>query len=482
MEVIIPAAFPKQFRTKIDWDHNSEPEPNLKGRSLYLPRGKMLGGSSSMNAMIYIRGRRSDYDGWRDAGCDGWGYDDVLPYFKRSEHNERIRNDYHGVGGEMNVADQRHTHDYTLAFVEAAVRIGLKRNPDFNGAEQDGVGTYQVTQKHGMRHSTARAFLRPAMRRKNLTVETGAMVHRIVLDGNRAVGVEYGKDNVVHRAEAAAEVVLAAGAFGSPQLLMLSGIGPADHLRSHGITVVVDSPQVGRNLQDHPVVAMVWKAKRGPSLDAAEKLQYLLHYAAFRRGMLSSNVGEGGAFVRTRADLPAADIQYHFGPAYFVEHGFEDYHGDAFTIGPTLVTVKSRGRVELRSADPDDKPMVHGNYLDDPEDVASLVAGMELGREIARATPFDGLRGEEIYPGPEYSTPAELEEFARQRAELLYHPVATCAMGPGDAVCDPALRVRGVEGLRVADASVMPTVPGGNTNAPTIMIAEKAADLIREGR
>ena len=477
-EVFIPAAFPEQFKTDIDWDYASEPEPNLADRELYIPRGKMLGGSGSMNAMIYIRGSRHDYDDWRDLGCAGWGYDDVLPYFKRSENNERIHDDYHGRGGEMNVADLRSPHEYTLAFVDAAAEAGLERNSDFNGAAQEGAGLYQVTQKGGMRHSTARAFLRPAMKRDNLTVETEAHAGRIVIDGGRAVGVTYRQGGAVRTARTDGEVILAAGALASPQLLMLSGVGPGDELAEHGIDPVVESAQVGANLQDHPVIMSVWETTKGPSLTEAEKPRHLLEYALFRRGMLSSNVGEAGGFVKTRDGLDRPDIQFHFGPAYFVSHGFETFGGQAFSLGPTLVGIKSRGRVALRSADPTAKVAVHGNYLEDPDDVRSLVAGLELAREIGRSSAFDEYRGTEIYPGPENRTPAELEEFIRARSELLYHPVSTCAMGPGDAVVDAELRVRGVDGLRVADASVMPAVTTGNTNAPTIMIAEKAADLI----
>ncbi len=475
----IPAAFPKLFKTKRDWNYVTQAEPTLKGRTVYIPRGKMLGGSSAINAMIYIRGRRSDYDGWAAAGCTGWSYDDVLPYFRRSEHNERIHDDYHGVGGPLNVADLTLHNPMSTAFVDACVEWGMARNDDFNGASQDGAGFYQVTQKKAARWSTAQAFLRPARKRRNLDVTTGAHATEVIVNGTRATGVAYVVGNERRIARARAEVIVSAGAINSPQLLMLSGIGPADHLREHGIEPVVDLP-VGKNLQDHPAVMVVYESTKEVSLAHAEKPRALLEYLAFRRGMLSSNIGEAGCFVHSREGLEAADIQFHFGPAYFVEHGFETFDGHAFSLGPTLVTVASRGSIELRSVDPFSKPRIQGNYLSERVDVATMVAGVEISREIVQQEAFDPYRGREIYPGPDFTTGAELEEYVRQVAELLYHPAGTCAMGaPGAAVVDPELRVNGIEALRVVDASVMPTIVGGNTNAPTIMIAERAADLIR---
>jgi choline dehydrogenase len=481
-EVKVPAAFSKLFRTERDWDHNAEPDPNLKGRALYIPRGKMLGGSSSMNAMIYIRGRRYDFDTWETMGAKGWSYDEILPYFKRSENNQAIQDHYHGVGGELNVSDPRDPNPLTAMFIDAAVAAGYERNPDFNGAYQEGFGYYQVTQKRGSRHSTADAFLEPAKKRPNLTVHTHALALRIVFDGNRAVGVDYRHDGNTAHARAAAEVVVAAGAINSPQLLMLSGVGPADHLREHGIPVVVHSPHVGGNLQDHPVILQIWESKLPISLHIAEKPKQLLKYLAFRKGMLTSNVGEGGGFVHTRPGLPAADIQFHFGPAYYAEHGFETHDDHAFSIGPTLVSPEARGTIRLRSADPATKPAITGNYLAARSDMEALVEGIKIGREIVNTGAFDQARGREIYPGNDYETDAELEEFVRQKVELLYHPSGTCAMGKADsAVVDPELRVYGTEALRVVDASVMPIVTGGNTNAPTIMIAEKAAESIVAG-
>ncbi len=478
LNVRVPAAFSKLFKTNRDWDYATEPEPTLKGRELYVPRGKMLGGSSSMNAMIYIRGRREDYDGWAASGCEGWSYDQVLPYFKRSENNERIHDEFHGVGGDLNVADLRSPNPLSEAFVDAAAEWGLSRTDDFNGASQFGTSLYQVTQKNGRRWSAADAFLKPVMKRENLTVRTGATVTRINLTAGRATSVEFVHRGERQLAQVTGEVVVSAGAINSPQILMLSGIGPADHLRSVGLEPLVDLP-VGERLQDHPAVLMAYESLQDVGIDDAEKPKYLLEYMLRRRGKLTSNVGEAGAFLTTRDDLRTADIQFHFAPTYFNDHGFVTRDGFALTFGPTLISVKSRGRVLLRSADPTDKVRIEGNYLDDPEDMRSLVAGVRIGREIAGQSAFNHFRGAEIHPGSDYQTDAEIEAYIRQVVEMLYHPTGTCAMGPaGSAVVDPQLRVNGVSGLRVADASVMPEIVGGNTNAPTIMIAEKAADLI----
>ncbi len=476
--VEIPAAFPKLFKSKRDWDYMTQPEPTLKGRSVFVPRGKMVGGSSSMNAMIYIRGRRSDYDGWAASGCYGWSYDEVLPFFRRSENNRRIKDEYHGVGGELDVTDLVSPNPLSEAFVKACVKWGMEPNSDFNGARQDGAGLYQVTQRNGARWSTAKAFLAPVRKRPNLTIETGAHATELVFDGAQAIGVAYAHAGRRKVARCRGEVVLAAGALNTPQLLMLSGIGPARHLAEHGIAVREDLP-VGRNLQDHPVVMVVYESTQDVSLADAETPKALFDYTAFRRGLLSSNIGEGGGFVRSRPDLAEPDIQFHFGPAYFVEHGFETFEGHAFSIGPTLVSVESRGTVELSSVDPFAKAKIQGNYLGTRRDIEAMVAGVRIARDIATSGPLDPYRGREIYPGAGYDTDAELEEYVRQVAELLYHPVGTCAMGPsGAAVVDPELRVNGVEGLRVADASVMPEIVAGNTNAPTIMIAERAAAMM----
>ena len=479
--VKIPAAFAKQFRTKLDWDLATEPEPHCDGRSLYIPRGKGLGGSSSMNAMLYVRGRPLDYDLWEAEGATGWGWEDVRPYFLRAEDNERGASEHHGAGGPLHVADERSPRPLTARFLAAAERAGIPRIADYNGPEQDGASLCQVTQRNGRRWSAADAYLRPALERDNLEVVTGAHVTRVEVEDGRATGVRFsdrrGREAV---ARAEREVILAAGALGSPQLLLLSGIGPADHLAEVGIPLVADVPGVGANLQDHPYVVCVWDVPAGGSLADAEKPRALLEWLLRRSGPLTSTVAEALAFVRTRPGLPAPDVQFHFAPAYFVDHGFADYDGHAITLGPVLITPRSRGRVRLRSADPAAKPRILTNALSEPEDVASLVAGVKLAREIAGSEPLASACGRELFPGDAVRGDDDLEAYVRHAAELLYHPVGTCRMGMGEeAVVDPELRVRGIEGLRVADASVMPVIPGGNTNAPTIMIGERASDLVR---
>jgi choline dehydrogenase len=478
----IPAAFAKQFRTKLDWDYSTGPEPHLDGRELYVPRGKSLGGSSSMNAMMYVRGRPLDYDGWRDAGCPGWGYEDVLPYFMRMENYEAAGDPaVHGSGGPVNVADLVDPRPLTARFLAAAERAGIPRNPDINSPEQDGLAQSPTSQRNGRRWSAADAYLRPAMKRSNVTVAPKAQALRVELEGGRATGVRWRDSRGRERSTGAdREVVLSAGAIGSPQLLMLSGIGPSAHLRELGIKTAVESPGVGDNLQDHPYFLLCYDSKVNEDLADAEKPAALLSWVLRKSGPLTSNVGEAMAFIRTRPGLPAADVQLLFGPVYYHDHGFDTRDGHAFSLAAALIAPRSRGRLRLRSPDPHAKPELVGNHLAEPEDVAALVAAFRRLREVARTKPLDAARGTELVPGPEVESDAEIEDFLRRETELLYHPVGTCRMGgDGDAVVDPELRVRGVEGLRVADASVMPVITGGNTNAPTIMIGEKAADLIR---
>ena len=477
----IPAAFAKQFRTKLDWDFNTEPEPHCDGRSLYMPRGKGLGGSSSMNAMLYVRGHPLDYERWAGNGATGWGWEDIRPYFLRAEDNERGASEHHAVGGPLRVEDERSPRPLTGRFLAACEEAGIPRIDDYNGPEQDGASMVQVTQRRGRRWSTADAYLRPALRRDNLDLITGAQVLRVEQEGGRATGVHYrgrrGGDRV---APAGSEVILAAGALASPQLLMLSGIGPAGQLREHGVEVAVDLPGVGENLQDHPYLTSVWDVPGGGSLADAEKPKALLEYLLRRTGPLSSSVAEAFAFIRSRPGLAQPDLQFHFAPAYFVDNGFEEYDGHAITMGPVLVAPRSRGWLRLRSADPADKPRVLTNSLADPEDVSALVAGARLAREIASSEALSAVIGRQVFPDEGARTDEDLEEDLRRRVDLLYHPVGTCRMGTDeDAVVDPELRVRGIEGLRVVDASVMPTITSGNTNAPTIAIAEKGADLIK---
>jgi choline dehydrogenase-like flavoprotein len=477
----IPAAFAKQFQTKLDWDLATEPEPHCDGRSLYVPRGKGLGGSSSMNAMLYVRGNPLDYDGWAAAGAEGWGWDDVRPYFLKAEDNQRGDSEHHATGGPLRVEDERSPRPLTGRFLAACEEAGVPRIDDYNGPEQDGASLVQVTQRGGRRWSAADAYLRPAQKRPNLEVVTGALVSGVEITNGTATGVRYSRRRGGERvARAEREVILAAGAIGSPQLLMLSGVGPAAQLQEAGVPVVHDLPGVGENLQDHPYVSCVWDVPGGGSLADAEKPKALLEYLLRRSGPLSSSVAEAFAFVRSRPGLPAPDLQFHFAPAYFVDNGFEEYDGHAITMGPVLVKPQARGWVRLRSADPAAKARILTNSLSDDEDVAALVAGVRLSREIAAAGPFAEALGRELFPGAEADTDEAIAADVRRRAELLYHPVGTCRMGSDpDAVVSPALRVHGLERLRVVDASVMPLIPGGNTNAPTIMIAEKAADLIR---
>ena len=478
--ITIPAAFAKQFKTKLDWDFATEPEPHCDNRSLYVPRGRGLGGSSNMNAMLYVRGRPLDYDRWeRDFGATGWGWSDVLPYFLKAEDNQRGQSEFHGAGGPVRIEDERSPRKLTGRFMAAAQNAGIPRIDDYNGPEQDGVAPVQVFQKNGRRWTAADAYLRPARKRPNLEVLTGKQVAAVELDGKRATGVRLTGGDVV---SARREIILAAGAIGSPQLLLLSGIGPADHLREVGVAVAHELPAVGANLQDHPYCTPVWESSAPESLYGADKPKFLLEWLFRRSGPLTSSVAEAFAFVRSRPGLAAPDLQFHFAPAYFVDHGNEEFGGHAFTLGPVLVTPRSRGTVRLRSADPAAKPRILTNTLAEPEDVAALVAGIKLAREMAQTSPLGDVASREFYPGSEVTTDAELEDWLRGHVELIYHPTGTCRIGARtDSVVDPQLRVHGVDGLRVCDASVFPLIPGGNTAAPTMMVAEKGADLIRSG-
>jgi choline dehydrogenase len=477
----IPAAFSNLFKTRWDWHYETTEQKRLAGRRSYWPRMKALGGCSSMNAMIYIRGNRHDYDAWRDEhGATGWGYDDVLPYFIKSEGNDRLHDSFHGTSGPLHVEDLRFQHPLTQAWLDAARAHGLPLNGDFNGATQDGVGRYQVTQKRGARWSAADAYLRPALDRPNLTVLTDAFVTRIDVQGGRAVGVDYRRGGEDLTARADGEVLLAGGAVNSPQLLMLSGIGPRDHLSEFGITTLVDLPGVGENLHDHPVVPLLWRTKGLSDLADGATLPRMLQWKTLGRGPLVSNVAEGGAFWSTTDELPAPDIQVHMAPTLFYLNAQHEATARGFTLAPTLVNVHSRGRLRLRSADPTWHPAIDPAYYSDERDLDAMIAGMrrllDIATQPALARHLDG----EFHPrGGDY-TPEGIHQHIARLTQTLYHPVGTCAMGDGDlSVVDPELRVRGVDGLRVVDASVMPTVTRGNTNAPVIMLAEKAADLIR---
>jgi choline dehydrogenase len=449
---------------------------------LYWPRGKVLGGSSSINAMIYIRGNRADYDHWSDLGNPGWSYEDVLPYFKKSEKQQRGASEYHGENGPLCVSDLRTVNPLSEAFIQAGEEAGFKRNPDFNGAVQEGFGFYQLTQSNGQRHSAAGAFLKPALLRPNLTVRTKAHVFGICFEGRRASIVSFQDANSSRQERAEREIILCAGAIGSPQLLMLSGLGPAQHLREFNIPVVCDLPGVGQNLQDHACTGVVFECTKPVSLASAESLSSLFRYLCFKKGPLTSNVAEAGAFIRTKADCQYPDLQFHFGVGYFVEHGFQKYEGHAFTFGPTLLHPYSRGQIRLRSANPLDAPSIRANYYSDPRDLEVMLEGVKLSRALAATKAFAHYRGKELHPGPAAKDDEALRAHIRKFTETLYHPAGTCMMGQdATAVVDSELRVHGVDGLRVVDASIMPTVVGGNTNAPTIMIAEKAAEMIKRG-
>ena len=481
--ISVPAGFGQLFRTEVDWDYATEPEPGCDDRELYWPRGKVLGGSSSINAMIYIRGNRLDFDGWRDAGCEGWGYDDVLPYFLRSEGNERGTSEFHNGNGPLSVIDQRSPHVISKAYVEAAAQAGLPLNPDFNGATHDGIGIYQATQRAGRRCSTATAFLKPAKHRPNLSIVTGALATKVVVERGRAVAVEALVDGRRQVFRADREIVLSGGAIGTPQLLLLSGIGPADELGALGLDVVVDAPNVGRNLQDHVVAGGTWHTPDPVTMVGADKnVKHIANYLIRHRGPFSSVVAEAGGFIRTDPSLTAPDIQLLFAPAMFLDHGFTDPPGHGIVLAPYLLTPESRGTITLRSTDPTDKPHIHANYYAERTDLDRMLLGLRVCFDIAAQPALAPYVGERYLPAPGDDSDEALIAFLRAKSETIYHPTSTAAMGPADSdVCDPQLRVRGVNGLRVADASVMPKVTRGNTNAPTIMIAEKAVDLLRKG-
>lgn len=480
------------------WGYHTVPQPGLHGRRGYQPRGKVMGGSSSINAMIYARGHARDYDDWAAQGNPGWSFQDVLPYFKRSEHNERGADDWHGQGGPLNVMDLRSPNPFLPHFLEAGRQAGYPINDDFNGPQQEGIGVYQVTHRNGERFSAAKAYVTPHLGRSNLQVFTDSLTSRVlteVRDGQvRATGVELrgqGGRGVPQQLmlKPGGEVVLSAGAFGSPQLLMLSGIGPADHLREHGIAVVRDLPGVGANLHDHPDVVMVVNAPQvtdlfGLSLTGAwNMLKGIGEWRRSRSGMLTTNFAEAGGFIRSAADEPIPDLQLHFVVGKLVDHGRKTVFGHGYSCHVCLLRPRSRGSLRLASADPQVAPLIDPAFLQDPDDVRRLVQGFKLTRELLSQSALARHGGRESAASAEARSDAQIEQFIRHHADTIYHPVGTCRMGPDEgAVVDARLRVHGVSGLRVVDASIMPSVVGGNTNAPSMMIAEKAADMIREDR
>jgi choline dehydrogenase len=434
--------------------------------------------------MIYIRGHRSDYDQWRDLGNAGWGYSDVLPCFKKAENNQNGASEYHGASGPLHVSNPRSLNPLSEVFVEAAEEAGFNRNPDFNGATQEGFGTYQLTQCQGQRNSAAAAFLRPAMSRPNLTVRTNVQAFNILFEGKRAALVSFQDGHGSKQERAEREIIVCGGAIGSPQ--------PAHAFRNRagrasadaGLPVLCDLPGVGANLQDHPAVPVAYECTQPISLASAETIANLIRYMAFKTGPLTSNVGEAGGFVKASTSCPTPDVQYHFAPGYFIEHGFQRIKEHAYSFIPTLIRPNSRGRITLRSSNPLDAPLIHANYFADPRDTQAVVEGLRIARAIGETNAFAKYRKRELWPGPEIKNESYLRSFIEKFAQTLYHPVGTCKMGPaGDklAVVDSELRVHGVECLRVVDASIMPIIPGANTNAPTIMVAEKAADRIKSG-
>ena len=482
LEIHVPAAFTKLLKGPLDWNYETEPQPELAGRRLYWPRGKVLGGSSSINAMMYLRGTPADYDWWAELGNPGWSWHDVLPYFRRMENDGTGGSEWTGGEGPLHVGALPDTNPLTSAFLDAAQAFGLHRVERLNHGDQEGLGNTPVTQYRGRRWSAADAYLKPALRRANLEVRTDATATRIVLENGRATGVEFRHNGRTDTAAAAREVIVSSGSINTPQLLMLSGIGPGAHLRDLGVDVAVDSPQVGENLQDHLMVAVVVGTTSKLSLVAAESLRHTARWLLRHRGMLTSNVGEAAAFVRTRDDLAAPDVELIFAPVPFIDHGLVKPAGHGMTLGPVLLQPRSSGRVSLASRDPAAKPCIEPRYLSDPEgrDLATMVAGVKLTRGIL-ARPELSVHGTEpVEPGPGVETDEQLAGFIREQAETLYHPVGTCRMGPDpEAVVDPQLRVRGVDGLRVIDCSIMPTIIRGHTNAVAMMIAERAADFIR---
>jgi len=471
-EIHIPFAFPALFKSSHDWDLLGEKEPGLGGRRLYLPRGKMVGGCGSINAMIYLRGNRVDFDDWAADGAAGWSYDEVLPYFKRSEDNERGENEFHGVGGPLSVSESRSMQPLVDAMLDAAVEAGFERIPDLNVDRPEGVARFQLTQRNGKRCSTADAFLDPAADRPNLEVRTSVLAQRIVFDGNRAVGVEVVQDGKAETIRAEREVIVAAGAYQSPVLLMLSGIGPEEDLALFGMHVLENLP-VGRNLQDHCMVNVNFVTDQ-PALFGILTPENFELLEKEGRGPLSSNIPEAGGFFRTRDDLPAPDIEFHFAPSIFYDEGLNAPTDPGMAFGPVLIKPNARGWVKLRTPMPDSKPLVLCNFLTDEEDRQTLIAGVRIALEIASQPTLKAVTTAP-YSVPDSDSEQDIVAWIERNAQPVYHPTSTCAIG---SVVDPELRVYGAEGLRVVDASVMPTITRANTHAATVMIAEKAADLI----
>jgi choline dehydrogenase len=481
----IPAGFYRNiYHPKITWQFETEPQAELGGRRLPWPRGKVLGGSSSINGLIYIRGQKQDFDLWRQLGNTGWSYDDVLPYFRRAENQERGADEHHGAGGPLDVTDLRAHHELHDAFMAAAEEAGYRRNDDFNGAEQDGVGPLQLTVRNKRRCSAAVAYLRPALKRPNLRVEIRALAHRVLFEGRHATGLEYSQDGTVQRVGARREVVLAGGSINSPQLLQLSGVGPAELLRAHGIAVVHNLPGVGENLQDHLNSRVVYCVRRANTLNEISRNWMLqartgLEYVLARRGALMMGAAPIGLFVRTRPELESPDVQYQFLAGSFVTPGGKMHDFPACQATCIPCRPESRGWLRIRSPDPAAPPAIQPNYLATQADKDTLIAGLRIARGVLQTRAMQEYVDAEFLPGPATETNEDWLAHVAKTAGTTYHPTSTCMMGTHQrAVVDPVLRVHGIEGLRVIDASIMPAVVSGNTNAATIMIAEKGADMI----
>ena len=477
--VHVPLGYLKLAGTDVDWDYHSAPERECYGRRIQLPRGKVLGGSSSVNAMVYIRGNRRDYDDWN---VPGWSSADLMPYFIKAEDNERGASRWHGVGGPLPVSESRSRNVMASAFVDAGVQAGLARYDDFNGDEQDGMGLYQVTQRDGMRASAAVAYLHPAMERPNLTVLPYMLAERVLFEGVRAVGVQASQLGEPQQFMAEREVILCGGAYNSPQLLMLSGIGPAEHLTLREVEVLLDQPAVGENLSEHAATQLVWTTPEEASLLLALEPAALEEYEATRTGPFASNLAEAGGFARVGHDAPAPDVQFHLAPVHIVDEGMGDPEAHGVWVSPCLLTPRSRGSVRLASSDPTAKPIVRNEFYTAGDDMQRMIAALRLTLDICSQEAMRPYSAEP-FNVPDGDSEEALRAHVARTTFAIYHPVGTCRMGEdADAVLDPQLRVRGLESLRVVDASVMPVVPRGNTNAPTIAIAERAADLIRHGR
>jgi len=483
----VPLGYGRLFKEKtVNWMYQTEPEPGLDGRSVFQPRGKVLGGSSSINGLLYIRGQHEDYDRWRQHGNHGWGFDDVLPYFKKAEDQQRGADDFHGAGGPLPVSELGHPDPLSAAFIAAAAETGLPQNPDFNGASQEGAGFFQTTTRHGRRASAAVAYLGSAKGRNNLRVETSALAQRIMFDGRRAAAVEYRQAGTLRTARARKEIVVSGGAFNSPQLLQLSGVGPAELLRKHGIDVVLDAPGVGHDLQDHLQVRVVMRCSQAVTLNDVvnspiRKILTGLQYAAFRTGPLTIAAGTSGAFFKTNPRLATPDIQVHFLPFSTDKMGEKLHPFSGFTASVCQLRPESRGSLRIGSADPAAPPEIRINYLSTEVDCSANVEGLKILRKILQAPALSPYVVEEVDPSAKVVTDEALLSYCRARGSTIYHPTSTCRMGNDPlAVVDQRLRLRGIEGLRVVDASVMPDLVSGNTNAVVIMIAEKASDMILE--